>query len=147
MDINLFVDHVALGAALDVIEGAGVSLDRAAAVAADAEGELIVGWHERLRVDLFTPSIPFSWEAMWTRVSVEGPRGRAYYLSAEATVIFKLLFFRSKDLADVERLVAVQGVKLDRAYVRGWMVDMVGEGDGRVVAWDRIVADQTRAGE
>jgi hypothetical protein len=54
--------------------------------------------------------------------------------------VFKLLFFRSKDLADLERLVAVQGRDLDRGYVRRWMVDMMGEDDARVREWDRIVA-------
>ncbi len=54
--------------------------------------------------------------------------------------MFKLLFFRPKDLADLERLLAVRGPGFDRAYVRRWMVDMMGEADPRVVAWDDLVA-------
>jgi len=53
--------------------------------------------------------------------------------------VFKLLFFRIKDRGDLERLVAVRGARLDRAYVRRWMVDMMGEDDERVRAWDDIV--------
>lgn len=70
-----------------------------------------------------------------------GPLGSANYLSAEATVVFKLLFFRSKDLVDIEKLVTVQGSDLDSVYVRRWMVDMMGEGDARVREWDRILAE------
>ena len=52
--------------------------------------------------------------------------------------MFKLLFFRGKDLVDLERLVAVhQG--LDCAYVRRWIVDMMGADDDRVHRWDAIV--------
>lgn len=140
VDINLFVDPEGLERALDVLEQAGVVLDREAARRADQEGDVIVGWCEGMRIDLFTPSIPFSWEAMTTRVRMEGPLGPATYLSAEATTVFKLLFFRSKDLVDIEKLVAVQGSDLDTAYVRRWMVDMMGEDDARIHEWDRIVA-------
>jgi hypothetical protein len=140
VDLNLFVDHDGLDAALDVLEAAGVVLDRDAAHRADQEGDVIVGWCEGMRVDLFTPSIPFAWEAMKTRVRMDGPLGPATYLSAEATAVFKLLFFRSKDRVDLEKLVVVQGADLDAAYVRRWMVEMMGEDDVRVRTWDALLA-------
>jgi len=49
-----------------------------------------------------------------------------------------MLFFRGKDVVDVERLVDAQGTRLDRAYVRQWLVDCVGLDDERVATWDRI---------
>ena len=55
--------------------------------------------------------------------------------------MFKLLFFRTKDLLDVERLVAVGGAAFDRAYVRRSLVDIVGADDERLPRWDRLVAD------
>jgi hypothetical protein len=53
--------------------------------------------------------------------------------------VFKLLFARSKDFADLERLVSVQGERLDHAYIRRWIVEMMGEDDDRVTRWDHIV--------
>ncbi|MSP63368.1 MAG: hypothetical protein EXR72_24100 [Myxococcales bacterium] len=141
VDLNLFVDHDGLDAALDVLVAAGVVIDRGAARLADEAGDVLVGHYGGLRVDLFTPSIPFAWEAMTTRRRLRGPSDEAYYLSPEALAIFKLLFFRSKDLLDVEKLVAVQGADLDSAYIRRWIVEMMGEEDERVAAWDRIVAN------
>ncbi|MCB9687746.1 MAG: hypothetical protein H6738_25320 [Alphaproteobacteria bacterium] len=44
---------------------------------------------------------------------------------------------------DLEKLVAVQGGDLDVAYVRRWLVEMMGEDDIRVREWDRILADHT----
>jgi hypothetical protein len=139
VDINLFVERDGFEAALDVLQTAGLEIDRAAAREADRAGDVIVGKCEGLRVDLFTPSIPFAWEAMRTRVRVKGPLGEATYLSAESIAVFKLLFFRGKDQLDVEKLIAVQGKDLDCAYIRSWLVQMMGEDDERVVALDRFV--------
>jgi hypothetical protein len=92
-----------------------------------------------MRVDVFVPSIPFYDEAARTRVRSGSHGQEAWFLSAEATAVFKLLFFRGKDIVDLERLVAVQGTRLDHGYVRRWMVDMVGEDDERVSKWDELV--------
>ena len=95
-----------------------------------------------MRIDLFTPSIPFAWEAARTLRRVDSPLGAMNFLSAEAMAIFKLLFFRPKDRVDLEKLIAVQGPDLDTAYVRRWVADMMGEDDERVVAWDEMVSAQ-----
>ena len=138
VDLNLFVTHEELPAALDVLAQAGLTIDRAQALVADREGAVLIGRFEGMRVDLFTPSIPFAWEAMRTRRRLTGPSGAAAYLSPEATAVFKLLFFRPKDVLDLEKLLAVQGKALDAPYVRRWMVDMMGEDDERVTTWDRL---------
>ena len=52
--------------------------------------------------------------------------------------MFKLLFFRGKDRVDLERLIAVRP-ELDRGYVRRWIVEMMGDADERVAAWDEMV--------
>ena len=115
-------------------------MDRGRARKADREHDTIVCSCDGLRVDLFTPSIPFSWEAQRTSVRLEGPLGPATYLSAEAIAVFKILFFRSKDVVDLEKLVAVRGADLDVAYVRRWMAEMMGEDDERVEEWDRLTS-------
>jgi hypothetical protein len=115
VDINLFVDRAHLDFALDVLEAAGLQIDRAAARVADLAGDVIVCRYRGMRVDLFTPSIPFAWEAGRTLRRVAGPAGAHNYLSPEAIAIFKLLFYRPKDVVDVERLLVVQGAALDIA--------------------------------
>lgn len=139
VDINLFVDHEELNSALDALELAGVELDRHAAREADRQGDVIIGWHSGMRVDLFTPSIPFSWEAMRKTVRIKSALGEAAYLSAESIAVFKLLFFRPKDLLDVEKLIEVQGEDLDLAYIRDWIVEMMGEDNERTVALDNLI--------
>jgi len=140
VDLNLFVEEQELGSALEVLVDAGVSIDRSAALEEASAGGVLIGDYDGMRIDLFAPSIPFSWEAARTRVRLTVRNQPAWYLSAEATTVFKLLFFRSKDLVDIEKLVVVQGDALDRSYVRRWMVEMMGEEDERVEAWDAIIA-------
>ena len=45
---------------------------------------------------------------------------------------------RGKDRVDLERFVAARAGRLDHAYIRRWMVDMMGD-DERVIAWDNLV--------
>ncbi len=47
------------------------------------------------RVDVFTPSIPFSWQALDTRVRHRVDDEDIWFLSAEALCVFKP-FFRGK---------------------------------------------------
>ena len=139
VDINLFVTHDAFPNALDVLIDAGVEFEWRRALQADLDGDVIIGWFNGVRIDCFTPSIPFAWEANETAVCITGESGSARYLSAEATCVFKLLFFRPKDLLDVEKVVAVQREQLNVGYVRRWLVEMMGEEDERVAALDRMI--------
>lgn len=141
VDVNVFVEPAALAPVFEALRTIGVVVDeRAARAAAESEGLFVVRLGE-YRIDVFTPSIDFSWEAARTRECklVEGRR--VWFLSAEALCVFKLLFFRGKDLVDLERLVAVQGHAVDGAYVRAQVAAMVGDDDPRIAAWDRICTD------
>ena len=41
-------------------------------------------------------------------------------------------------MVDLERLIAVRP-ELDRAYIRRWIVEMMGEDDERTRTWDQLV--------
>lgn len=141
VDVNVFVDDEELPVVLEQLQVLGVELQMEAALARASRDGMCVGHWGGIRIDVFAPSIPFSHEAGKTRVRLDdGENDGVWFLSAEAITVFKLLFFRPKDLVDLERLTAVQGSDLDRAYVRGWIVEMMGEDDERVVAWDRITS-------
>lgn len=140
VDLNIFLDEDGLAAVLDVLETAGCVFDRDHAHRRAHEGAVVVGRLGGMRIDLFLAAIPFSWEAAHTRVRVQTSAGPRWYLSAEATAIFKLLFFRTKDKLDLDNLLQVRGHLLDGAYIRRWLVEMMGADDERVVFWDFLVA-------
>ncbi len=140
LDVNLFVPVDQAGPALDVLIGAGVLLDRHEALRTGAERGDARGFYRDVPIDLFFVSIPLH-EAAARRTVVVRLLGESIrILSAEDLVVLKLLFFRGKDVVDVERVVAVQAAKLDRDYVRCWLVDCVGPDAERVRKWDEICA-------
>lgn len=141
VDINVFIEPTQLEPVFDALEHLGASFDRQRQSEEAVNDGMFVVRLDGMRVDLFVPSIPFAWEAAKTRLRL-GYGGRdAWYLSPEALSVFKLLFFRSKDLADLERLVATQGGRMDLAYVRRHIAEMMGEDDERVSTWDRLVRE------
>lgn len=149
-DINVFIGEARYSELQRVLEEGGLGPaprratwshdERTAFVARCREGSVAVAYQGDFRVDLFVPSIPFYDEAERTVKRILHPSGQLVpVLSAEAVCVFKLLFFRPKDLVDLAALVARQGSALDVAYVRRQLEVMFPEGDDRVVEWDRIV--------
>lgn len=138
VDVNVFVESGELDTVFAALRPLGVSIDETAArLAADREGLIVLRLAD-FRLDVFTPSIDFSWEAGRTRVQHTVDGISVWFLSAEALCVFKLLFFRGKDVVDLERLIAVQGRAIDAAYVRAQVATMLGEDDPRVATWDRL---------
>lgn len=145
VDINVFVEPVALGPVFEALRELGIELDEALARQAATSEGLFVARYGLFRLDVFTPSIPFSWQAQQTRVRHTVDGKGVWFLSAEALCVFKLLFFRGKDVADLERLIAVHGAALDGSYVREKIITMLGADDARVATWDRLLADHLPA--
>lgn len=141
VDVNVFVDPDQLGEVFKALGTLGIVIDEDAARAASAAEGLIVLRYGLFRLDVFTPSIDFSWEAGRTRVQHVVDDARIWFLSVEALCVFKLLFFRSKDQVDLERLIAVQRTGIDAAYVRAQIVAMMGPEDPRVGCWDALWRD------
>lgn len=139
VDVNVFVPEARVRDVMAVLSNLGIAFPPAAPERARSEGMFVGRW-DGMRIDVFLPSIPFAFEAERCRVRVTDDSGwSGWFLSAEALAVFKLLFFRGKDLVDLERLVAVRP-ELDQAYVRRWIVDMMGDDDERTLRWDDIVA-------
>lgn len=138
VDINVFISNQRLDEVMDVLVAAGVEINRPDAITRSSRDGMFIGRLDGMRIDVFLPSIPFAKEAEISRIRIVDDSGwSGWFLSAESVCVFKLLFFRGKDLVDLERLVAVRH-ELDTAYVRRWIVDMMGEEDARTRRWDEI---------
>lgn len=141
VDLDIFVAPADLAPVFEILAQAGCQVVPETALAsAQARGDFQVRL-EGMRIDVFVPSIPLHDDAR-RRIRQAPLEGRpAWFLSPEDLVVFKLLFFRTKDLLDIERLVAFCGEGFDRGYVRRWLVDLVGDADERVARWDRLLED------
>ncbi len=141
VDVNVFVGPDELANVFVALRTLGITIDDAAARAASESEGLIVLRFGLFRLDVFTPSIDFSWEAGRTRVQQTVDGVAVWFLAVEALCVFKLLFYRGKDVVDLERLIAVQGDNVDAAYVRERIVAMLGADDPRVATWDTLWRD------
>jgi hypothetical protein len=138
VDLNVFVEPEALGPVLESMAAAGAVVDRDKAIeSARQRGDFAVRFGG-MRVDVFTPSIELSYSAA-ARTQAFQLLGRPIrVLSAEDLVLFKLLFFRPKDIIDVERLLRFRDTDFDRGYVHRWIVKLMGEDDERTLEWRRM---------
>jgi len=55
--------------------------------------------------------------------------------------VFKMMFFRRKDIADVEQILRTQAGQFDRGWVREQLTAIFGPGDPRIAAWDDLVKE------
>jgi hypothetical protein len=99
------------------------------------------GHCEGMRVDVFVPAIDYYAELESRRRVVQVGGRSAWILAPEDLAILKMMFFRRKDLADVEALLRDQGPDVDVAFVRDKLVELVGSDDERVRELDDIIKD------
>jgi hypothetical protein len=146
VDLDLFVSAEELLPVLPILQRAGCLFETEQVMLHAAERGAFEVYCEGVRVDGFVHCLPLydSAQARCRPGPLEGETVR--YLSPEDLATFKMLFFRPKDLVDLERLLAIQGEHFDDSYVRGWLVDLVGEDDERTTSFDALVlrAKQTR---
>lgn len=141
VDIDIFVAPENLGPVFAALRSAGCEVEDASAAAQALDRGDFQAWAGSMRVDVFVPSIPF-YESIRRRVRTAELEGRpAFFISPEDLAVMKFLFFRAKDLIDVERLVAFGAATFDRSYVGASLTEIVGADDSRVVRWGQLLAD------
>jgi hypothetical protein len=94
-----------------------------------------------LDVDVFLPIVPFYEAARARRKRVPLGGQSIVIWDAETLTVFKMMFFRRKDLADVEQILRTQGAMLDRAWVREHLAEMYGTLNPRLSEWDSLVRE------
>jgi hypothetical protein len=97
--------------------------------------------YQGLDVDVFLPTIAFYETARLRRRCVELAGQPIVIWDAETLAVFKMMFFRRKDIADVEQILRVQSPQFDRSLVRDNLVSMFGNRDPRVSTWDELVGE------
>jgi hypothetical protein len=94
-----------------------------------------------MRVDVFLPIVPFYEAARTRRKRLELAGQPIVVWDAESLAVFKMMFFRRKDLADVEQILRTQRGQFNRLWVREQLAGMYGAGDPRLAAWDELVRE------
>jgi hypothetical protein len=94
--------------------------------------------HSGLNVDVFLPTFDFYAVAHARRKRVPLGDQTIWIWDAETLSVFKMMFFRRKDLADVEQILRAQGPQLDRDWIRSQIQAIHGGRDPRVAQWDEL---------
>lgn len=144
VDVNVFLNvEEKIPQLLDVLEGidfvADESREEVEGRARD-EGQFR-GVIRGLRIDVFVPSVPYYEEIESRRRNAQLLGRPIWIVGPEDLVILKLMFFRRKDLADVEAILRDQGNAVDRDFVRQRLVELVGADDERLRALKDIERD------
>lgn len=99
------------------------------------DGQARVFW-DRTPIDLFFPQHALHAVVASRVEQVPFAAGTIPIVSATDLTVFKALFDRTKDWADVEEMIAYGSV--DRLEVRDWLVQLLGAEDPRVARLDRL---------
>jgi len=137
VDISIFVGDDALVRVFDSLERAGVMLDRADAAKAVARIGMFTGRFGRTNVDAFVSDHPHFHEMQKRRRQLAYPTGeKLWFITAEDLCLMKLLYGRTKDVADLERIFA--SLPLDVPYMRDWLTKLP-SGAGKLGLLDELI--------
>lgn len=92
-------------------------------------------------LDIFFPTIPFYEVARGRRQRVPLKSGHAMVWDAETIAVFKMMFFREKDLVDLKQILRNKSPSFDPHWVRQQLVEIYGARDIRISRWDEIVSE------
>lgn len=140
VDLTLFLPLDQPHECLRLLRGIGCDVNEPAALASLREHGFCKVTNAGLVVDVFLPSIPFYDEARKRRSRRPIAEQEVWVWDAETLTVFKMMFFRLKDLADVEQILRSQGARLDRDWIRHHLEAMYGRRDPRIARWDELVA-------
>lgn len=139
VDVGVAAEPMQLPELFAALRRGGCELDEAKAAEAAMRGDF--GCRARgVRVDVFLPVLPLARSALERRVSVPFGSRQLWIVTKEDAVLFKLLFGRTKDLADLERLFSVHPEALDRGYLDGWVAALFTANDPRRAAYASLLA-------
>ena len=135
IDVNVFVPATDPGAALAALPPE-VPQPHGTAEAIGREGQVRLWWEET-PVDVFFDYDPVHARAAQNIRRVEFAGERIPILGPDELALFKAVFDRTQDWADIEALTAAGTVDFPR--VCELLVKLVGRGDARVARLDRLV--------
>ncbi|HID78437.1 MAG TPA: hypothetical protein EYP56_20910 [Planctomycetaceae bacterium] len=141
VDLTLFLAPDKPSECVRCLQQIGCDLDAAASVGSLQELGFCRVFYRGVPVDVFLPIAPFYEVARERRKKVYIGRTVVVIWDAESLAVFKMVFFRRKDLADVEQILRCQRPTLDRGWIRTQLIDMFGQRDPRVAEWGRLVAE------
>jgi hypothetical protein len=138
IDINVFLKAEKAGACLGELERLGIR-----SPAGDpeiSEHQLVLTW-EHTPIHLFFSYDPFHESCKARARRAPFADGEIWILSAEDIAVFKVVYDRPKDRAEVREVLLCMGERMDVAYTVGWLERILGSEDARVTRFRGAVGE------
>jgi hypothetical protein len=140
VDVTLYLSLDDSAGCLQLLEKIGCKVDRTRALAMLQEHNFCQVQLLGIRLDVFLPMSSFYEAAKARRREVPIGNRCAYIWDAETLCVFKMMFFRQKDLVDIQSVLRSQGASLDRAWVEESLLALYGSRGPRITRWRELAA-------
>jgi hypothetical protein len=144
VDLTLFLSPDQPSECVRLLQEIGCEVPATEAISLLQEHGFCRATYDSMRVDVFVPTIPFYAAAKVRRRRVPLRAGHAMIWDPETLSVFKMMFFRRKDIADLEQIMRSQSSSLDRNWIREQLVEMYGARDARIAQWDELDREVTQ---
>jgi len=140
VDLNVFLEKDQVLEVLEALGPAGFAVTRADLLAFPNQ-DFLRGYLDGMKVEIFFVDIPLIDEAKKRKSQQSLPysSNTVWVHSADVMIVFKMFYLRSKDIADIEKLVFTQQDKLDKNWILRELVETFGTESDQVREWARIV--------
>lgn len=141
VDLTLFLPKDKPLEVIAQLRAIGCDVDKSSALELLTEHGFCRATFTGMRVDVFVESFDFYHTVKERRVRVILRDREVMILDAETLCVFKMMFFREKDILDIKGIMRDRGGALDREFVRQQLVEICGNRDPRTIRWDEMVAE------
>jgi len=140
VDITLFLPPEQPTGFVRLLQSVGCQLHADQAVQSLMQHGFCQVEFEGRRVDAFLPTMPFYELARQRRQQVLLGTQPIMIWDAETLCVFKMMFFRRKDLADIEQMLQLQH-SLDRTWILNQITQIYGARDPRIAQWKELTSE------
>jgi hypothetical protein len=141
VDVTLYLSLDAPHGCMQLLDQIGCEFDRRRTEVTLTEHTFCQVWLLGLRLDVFLPMSPFYELAKVRRCEVPLGNRQAYIWDVETLCVFKMMFFRRKDLVDIESILRSQGTSLDRSWIESSLLELYGPRDPRINQWRELAGE------
>ena len=139
LDFLLEVPQISLPGLLEELQASGFSFDMLTAIRQWTQEHFAVVSFRGIRVDWLKPVLP-CYQHVLNGARPELWHGTTIRIaSPEGLILLKLLAFRSRDLLDIENLLAANRGQIDLDYIRREWESLADENDPRMLRFKDLV--------
>lgn len=143
IDILISVPQIQLPSLLEIFFSLGFKGDSKELILKAQKEYFIRLAHHAVTLEIFLPAIPYHHQVIKRRVKYDIEDTPAWFVSLEDLIILKLLFHRTKDIADIKAILATQVHRVDKDYIMKTLPSLLLTGDTRLKEIKELISRYT----